>query len=68
MSGFLPPSARCELSRARRRYYVQRPEGGGHESVPSFDASAGTFAFASTSTNLVPTDTDGRADVYVAPF
>jgi hypothetical protein len=43
-------------------------KGNGDSFGASFDASAGRLAYASVSTNLVPTDTDGRADVYVSPF
>jgi WD40-like Beta Propeller Repeat len=43
-------------------------KGNGDSFGASFDASADTISFASTSTNLVPADTDGRSDVYVAQF
>ena len=64
---FLASTATGAVTRLSRPAVGAKAQGDGPSLGPVLDASGGMIAFASFATNLVPGDTNGQSDVFVAP-
>ncbi len=64
---FLASTATGAVTRLSQAARGSRAEGNGPSLGPVLDASGAMVAFASFATNLVPGDTNGQSDVFVAP-
>jgi Tol biopolymer transport system component len=64
---FLASTATGVVTRLSQAAKGARAEGNGPSLGPVLDASGAMVAFASFATNLVPGDTNGQSDVFVAP-
>ncbi len=64
---FLASTATGVVTRLSRAAKGARAQGNGPSLGPVLDASGAMVAFASFATNLVPGDTNGQSDVFVAP-